>query len=138
MNGFIALLLSVEAFGVVRAWKRRKLLVSDFARAAAVTGHIRTAFAKVQMDRAICVLLVLCGGIKLVSLGSFMIERGSFPYYVTQQDYGVYELDTFTVNDVCFYYPVEGDRVGYDAFPALPRKTEITFRGEGVRSGFRP
>ena len=36
INGLMALLLSIEALRIVYAWKRRKLLLSDFARAAAL------------------------------------------------------------------------------------------------------
>ena len=36
VNGLIALILSVEALRIVHAWKRKKLLLSDFARAAAL------------------------------------------------------------------------------------------------------
>ena len=36
VNGMIALILSIEALRIVHAWKRKKLLLSDFARAAAL------------------------------------------------------------------------------------------------------
>ena len=38
---------------------------------------------------------------------------------------------------VVFYNPQSGDRVGYDVFPAVPRKIEITLRREGLKEGFR-
>lgn len=36
VNGFMAMLLSVEAFRIGKAWKRKRLLPSDFARIAAL------------------------------------------------------------------------------------------------------
>lgn len=58
-------------------------------------------------------------------------------YYVKQQDYGKYDLDSFEVNKVRFYYPLNGDRVGYDSFPAIPRKININFIGNDIEDGFK-
>ena len=90
-----------------------------------------------SMDRILCILLLMLGFVKIWSLGGYIVTQSNLPYYVAQQNYGSYELDSYEVNGVTFYYPVSGDRVGYDAFPAIPRKVEITFRGDTLKQGFR-
>ena len=90
-----------------------------------------------SMDRILCILLLMLGFVKLWSLGGYIVTQSNLPYYVAQQNYGSYELDSYEVNGVTFYYPVSGDRVGYDAFPAIPRKVEIKFRGDTLKQGFR-
>lgn len=59
-------------------------------------------------------------------------------YLVFQQDYGKYEVDSYTLNGVMFYYPKEGDRVGYDPFPSSPKDMtgEIELSGKKIRAGF--
>ena len=89
-----------------------------------------------SMDRILCILLLMLGFVKIWSLGGYIVTQSNLPYYVAQQNYGSYELDSYEVNGVTFYYPVSGDRVGYDAFPAIPRKVEITFRGDTLKQGF--
>ena len=88
-------------------------------------------------DKILCCLLLLLGAAKLWSLGSYIVGQSALPYYVKQQDYGTYELESYEVEGATFYYPVSGDRVGYDAFPAIPRKTEFMFMGETLKQGFR-
>lgn len=90
-----------------------------------------------SMDRILCILLLMLGFVKIWSLGGYIVTQSNLPYYVAQQNYGSYELDSYEVNGVTFYYPVSGDRVGYDAFPAIPRKVDITFRGDTLKQGFR-
>lgn len=90
-----------------------------------------------SMDRILCILLLMLGFVKLWSLGGYIVTQSNLPYYVAQQNYGSYELDSYEVNGVTFYYPVSGDRVGYDAFPAIPRKVEIEFMGDTLKQGFR-
>ena len=90
-----------------------------------------------SMDRILCILLLLSGFVKIWSLGGYIVTQSNLPYYVAQQNYGSYELDSYEVNGVTFYYPVSGDRVGYDVFPAIPRKVEIEFRGDTLKQGFR-
>lgn len=79
-------------------------------------------------DVGICEAMVVRG---------YIVTQSNLPYYVAQQNYGSYELDSYEVNGVTFYYPVSGDRVGYDAFPAIPRKVDIEFRGDTLKQGFR-
>lgn len=89
------------------------------------------------LDRILRILLLMLGFVKIWSLGGYIVTQSNLPYYVVQQNYGSYKLDSYEVSGVTFYYPVSGDRVGYDAFPAIPRKVEIEFRGDTLKQGFR-
>ncbi len=82
--------------------------------------------------------LFLFSAVKLFSFVCYVYAESAKQAYVFQQDYGQYELESYDVNGVIFYYPRSGDRVGYDSFPAIPRKTPIFFRGETIREGFCP
>ncbi|MCM1538906.1 MAG: hypothetical protein NC254_10980, partial [bacterium] len=88
-------------------------------------------------ERMLCVILIGFFAVKLLSFAKYAWSVSGEPYYLAQQDYGTYELESFEVNGVRFYYPASGDRGGYDAFPAVPLKKEILFRGEELREGFR-
>lgn len=68
------------------------------------------------------------------------IPRYNSEYLVLQQDYGKYEANVFHISGVKFYYPMEGDRIGYDYFPSAPRNMEgqIEFMGYNITSGFAP
>lgn len=60
-------------------------------------------------------------------------------YLVKQQDYGTYEVAEFPLGKDVFYYPTEGDRVGYDPFPAATHDLtgEVEPMGKNIRNGFR-
>ena len=87
-------------------------------------------------ERLFAVLVFAFLAVKAVTFARYAWSVSDEPYYIAQQEYGTYELDSFEVNDVRFYYPLSGDRVGYEAFPAIPLKKEILFRGESLEDGF--
>lgn len=102
---------------------------------------------KKDMIRKMAVLGVLMlwafSAVKLVSLVRYCcgeIRRGvaGGQAYVWQQDYGDYALESYEVDGVTFYYPVSGDRTGYDSFPAVPGRIPVRFRGASVEEGFYP
>lgn len=80
--------------------------------------------------------LFLFSAIKMFSFVRYFYAESAKPAYGFQQDYGQYELESYDVNGVSFYYPLSGDRTGYDRFPSVPRKTQIFFRGETIEEGF--
>ncbi|MDE6420000.1 MAG: hypothetical protein K2K87_05670, partial [Lachnospiraceae bacterium] len=88
-------------------------------------------------ERLFAVLVFAFVAVKALTLAKYVWSVSDKQYYIAQQDYGTYELNSFEENDVRFYYPVSGDRVGYEAFPAIPVKKEILFRGDGLEDGFR-
>lgn len=85
-------------------------------------------------------LLVVWMGYKGFTLIKEDATRFNPEYIVLQQDYGKYEADTFHISGVQFYYPVEGDRIGYDLFPSAPKNMEgqIEFMGYSLISGIMP
>ena len=91
---------------------------------------------RLSFDQVICLLLLIVVMIKIYSFVCFLSSSYQLPYYIKQREYGKYELDTFTIEGITFYYPLSGDRVGYDAFPAIQRKMDIKLRGEGLKDGF--
>ncbi|MCR5670053.1 MAG: hypothetical protein K6G10_03535 [Butyrivibrio sp.] len=60
-------------------------------------------------------------------------------YLVTQQDYGTYEVKEFKLGNETFYYPTNGDQVGYDPFPSSTHDIsgETVMMGENIRDGFK-
>lgn len=102
---------------------------------------------KKDMIRRIAVLGVTVlwafSAVKLVSLvrycwGGIRHGEAKKQTCVWQQDYGSYALESYVVNGVTFYYPVQDDRTGYDSFPSVPRQVPIAFRGESMEEGFYP
>jgi hypothetical protein len=91
----------------------------------------------VVFTRMACALIVVLVAVKAISLIKYVYINAIQPYYITQKEYGEYDLASYEVNGVTFYYPAEGDRVGYDKFPAIPRKVDIIFRGDDVSDGFK-
>ena len=95
---------------------------------------------KKDMIRKIAVLgmsvLWAFSAVKLVSLVRYCYGEAGKQTYVWQQDYGNYGLERYVVNNVTFFYPVDGDRTGYRCFPAVPGQVPIQFRGEKLADGF--
>ncbi|MBQ6786376.1 MAG: hypothetical protein IJO85_01495 [Lachnospiraceae bacterium] len=82
-------------------------------------------------------LVLVIGIAKLVPLYSYAVSVGGQSFYLTQKDYGKYESVSYKIEGVTFYYPVEGDRIGYEAFPSATTKVDIEFRGKSIEEGFR-
>lgn len=84
-----------------------------------------------------CALWVF-SAVKLASLARHIHDKSAEKAYVWQQDYGNYALESYEAEGVLFYYPVSGDRTGYDHFPSIPRQVPVLFRGQSVKEGFYP
>ena len=54
-----------------------------------------------------------------------------------QKDYENYENVSYELHGYTFYYPENGDRTGYNDFPASPVKAADIFRGETIEEGFK-
>lgn len=95
---------------------------------------------KKDMIRKIAVfggmMLFAFSAVKLASLVRYCCGEAARQAYVWQQDYGRYELESYEACGVTFYYPVSGDRTGYDSFPAVPGRIPVRLRGESVEEGF--
>ena len=80
--------------------------------------------------------------ILLLAYKGFALARetaGSYvnDYWIVQKDYENYETYIYRIEGAPFYCPVEGDSVGYAAFPSSPSEAHISFLGEGIAEGFR-
>ena len=59
-------------------------------------------------------------------------------YALNQQDYGTYQLRPVDIDGLTVYVPTDGDRTGYEPFPATPEiNSNLGLRGDSVRDGFR-
>ncbi|MBQ8031002.1 MAG: hypothetical protein IJ260_05670, partial [Butyrivibrio sp.] len=75
---------------------------------------------------------------KCVNLVIEDCSRFNARYLVDQQDYGTYETKTFELGDVTFYYPAEGDRIGYAPFPSATSDVsgKVKLMGKSIGEGF--
>lgn len=93
-------------------------------------------FAKI-CAATLYMLFVLYGCYKVLVLADYIMDTSYADFYVWQEDYGVYEMNSYELNGVTFYYPVYGDRTGYEYFPSAGAKVEgLEFRGESIQDGF--
>ena len=58
-------------------------------------------------------------------------------YLLKQKDYENFETIPYELHGYTFYYPAQGDRTGYQDFPASPIKAEDIFRGETIEEGVK-
>ncbi len=110
------------------------VLLTDFL----VLGWMVVRLGWNKLEYALYGVLLLYGIYKLYHVGEYSYAYRMEPYYMWQQDYGSYELESYELEGITFYKPVSGDRTGYDYFPAGPVKANIELRGEGLKDGFRP
>lgn len=109
------------------------IIKERLSESAFIQNHVKM---RLLLQRTFHVSLFALVAAMLVFAANYMYRLRSMPYYVSQADYGTYPLCSYEINGVTFYYPESGDRVGYNAFPAIPRKLSITFRGDGLQDGF--
>ncbi len=82
------------------------------------------------------VAIALIGCYKLFAFGKEMVEGYSKEYFICQKDYENYAVESYEIGGVSLYYPIEGDRTGYKAFPSSPTRAKAGLRGKGIESGF--
>ncbi len=85
----------------------------------------------------VCAAVVLILVYKAFALGRGIITSYENNYWISQKDYENFAVESCEIEGVTFYYPVEGDQTGYDAFPSAPVRPQIAFLGEGLADGFR-
>ncbi len=96
------------------------------------TGQWRTV-----PEYGVCAAVILLLAYKAFALGRGMVSSYENDYWLLQKDYENFAVEACEIEEIPFYYPIEGDRVGYDAFPSAPTKPQIAFLGEGIADGFR-
>lgn len=97
--------------------------------------YLRCA-AKQSRYRLYQVALLLFGLYKAFNFSKEVLQTATGDYLIYQQDYENFETAAYELNGYTFYYPVSGDRTGYDDFPASPIKAENIFRGDSIEDGF--
>lgn len=93
-----------------------------------------------QLDRyrIYAAFLILAGCYKAGAFTMELVQSADADHLVLQKDYENFETAAYKLQGYTFYYPKEGDRTGYDAFPASPVKAEEgMLRGESIKDGFR-
>ncbi len=92
-----------------------------------------------HMDRFKIYLIViaLAGTYKLAAFGVETAKGATSQYLVRQKDYENFDTVSYELHGYTFYYPVQGDRVGYRDFPSAPVRAEDIFLGDTIREGFR-
>jgi len=84
------------------------------------------------------VFFLAYGAYKLNVGGHYIAGCCRLPYYVWQQTYQTYEVETFQIGGYTFYASAEGGCVGYEVFPAAPVVIDwVELRGEDLKDGFR-
>lgn len=88
-------------------------------------------------NRMLWIFAILLAALKMPPLAGYIAGAAGKEFYVNQQGYGIYELDSFEVDGITFYYPKSGDRTGYEYFPSVPARIGIELRGDKIESGFK-
>lgn len=82
-------------------------------------------------------IFLLIGCYKLVHFVMENVDSFTSQYFVLQKEYEEYENVGYEIHGYTFYYPKEGDRTGYQDFPAAPQKAASSlFMGERIEDGF--
>lgn len=109
-----------------------------YLTAAVIWGRALEEITSLEFIKKLCyLLLILFGYYKLVMFGVENVQTSVNAYWIAQKDYENYPVKAYEVNGVTFYYAEDGDRTGYDAFPASPTKADITFLGDEIKDGFK-
>lgn len=87
--------------------------------------------------RAAYVAIGLAGCYKAFALGREILTGYTKEFFVVQKDYENFTAESYEIGDITFYYPAEGDRIGYDAFPSSPDRAMVELLGKGLEDGFR-
>lgn len=86
-----------------------------------------------RLCMAAVVLLIVY---KICALGKEIVVTYTDDYWLVQRDYENYEVIPYEIEGITFYYPVQGDQVGYESFPSSPTIAEIGLLGEDIADGF--
>ena len=102
-----------------------------------ICGHLYLRFAakwdRYRLYQAALLLFVLY---KAFNFSKEVLQTATGEYMICQKDYENFETIAYELNGYTFYYPVSGDRTGYDDFPASPIKAADIFRGDRIEDGF--
>lgn len=98
--------------------------------------YIRFLLPK-DRGRIALLLFLVIGCYKIWNFVGENIRSFTPQYFVAQKDYEIFENIAYEIHGYTFYYPKEGDRTGYEDFPAAPQKaSDSLFLGEQIKDGF--
>ncbi len=107
-----------------------------------LTGIVTWGYLYLQisphLDRYRILLIALCifGVYKAAMFGIEVTQTATTKYLLVQKDYENFATIPYELHGYTFYYPEEGDRTGYQDFPASPIQAGDIFRGETIQEGF--
>lgn len=105
-----------------------------------VLSELFGAYAGKGIQKGVQKACILAVGIfmayKLAALGRELAVSYVNDYWLCQKDYENYEVLSYEIEGITFYYPAKGDRTGYESFPSSPMKAQIGLRGDGLEDGF--
>ncbi len=123
-------------YGVVYVWLTPfvilgRLFIVVFNR---FEGKVKEVVIKAVV--ALFMLWMVYKGVNLILEDS---ARFNAAYLVKQQDYGSYDTREFKLGDTTFYYPAQGDQIGYYPFPAATHDVSdlVQMRGTSIKYGFK-
>lgn len=86
----------------------------------------------------VCAFLAVYGAYKLYVCADYFMGTRLLPAYVWQETYDTYEMESYEVDGITFYYNPMGGAMGYEAFPAACMEDYgFELRGDSLREGFR-
>ncbi len=90
-----------------------------------------------KIAETVCMAAVLLfTAYKFFALGKEIVRSYTNDYWICQKDYDNYAVADYEIEGRTFYYPIEGDQVGYESFPSSPARAQIGFLGEDIGNGF--
>lgn len=102
--------------------------------AALVGGYL---LERLKLRKVVYLAFVLYGVYKLHVCWDYVVLFRTWPNYVWSETYETYEVESYTIEGVTFYYsPFEGP-TGYDPFPSAPTQADLEFLGDELKDGFR-
>ncbi len=123
-------------YGVVYVWLTPMVILGRLV--IAVCGKLPHSAREITIKfiSACFVVWLIYKGVNL-----YMEDNVRFnaQYLVKQQDYGDYETKEFEMGGNVFYYPAEGDQIGYYPFPASTNDITGTVEmiGTKIKDGFK-
>lgn len=91
---------------------------------------------RIRLHKVVFWIVIIGGVVKLVMWAKVVGSNFYIFNPVWQMDYGEYEVAEYKVNGQTFYYPVNGDQIGYKYFPAICYLKEFEFIGDEIKDGF--
>ncbi len=133
--GYWLLSSPLVRYGCVYLWLPATIIIGRFV----IVLYNRLELAKNPwLYKSIAIILI---GFIVFKMNVLIIEdvpRFRAGYLLSQQDYNSYELKSKEIGGITFYYPEEGDRTGYDPFPAAPHLESFRLLGSELKNGFAP